>query len=190
MIPKYVGNSKQDRPCGESWGSCSRLFVPPRVHHNRSNCHIRRLRDLHISLGTQTTCTSCPMLSTSRLGPRHSPHPPPREQMLPSRVSSQTLAALRQHHRSRATSPRIKRHILRQLARFTSLTGPSPDPRTRRAPPLLLLFKHSRNLLLVTTAAPHPCTNTTLYRYDTSRSAAATESCRESPPFTTLTGLL
>src|SRR5882762_3078775 len=135
-----------------------------------------------------TTCTSCPMRSTS---------PASSEAFTPS-ASARAKASFRSFvenacgvcastTRSRGTVPVINATSSGKLARFTSLTVsiagiPRIAASHRRASSITRAICSG-----VTKGLTASCTSTISVPFATSRSAAPTESCRESPPFTTRT---
>src|SRR5882762_10473381 len=135
-----------------------------------------------------TTCTSCPMRSTS---------PASSEAFTPS-ASARANASFRSFvenacgvcastTRSRGTVPVINATSSGKLARFTSLTVsiagiPRIAASHRRASSITRAICSG-----VTKGLTASCTSTISVPFATSRSAALTESCRESPPFTTRT---
>src|SRR6266478_6122313 len=135
-----------------------------------------------------TTCTSCPIRSTS---------PASSEAFTPS-ASARANASFKSFvanacgvcastTRSRGTVPVIRATSSGKLARFTSLTVsiagmPRIAASQRRASSITRATCSG-----VTNGRTASCTSTISVSFATSRSAAATESCLESPPFTTRT---
>src|SRR6266404_5109431 len=135
-----------------------------------------------------TTCTSCPMRSTSPASSdAFTPSACARANASFSNLVENACGVCASTTRSRGTVPVISATSSGKLARFTSFTVsiagiPRIAASHRRASSITRATCSG-----VTNGRTASCTSTISVSFATSRKAAATESCRESPPFTTRT---